>query len=278
MVNRAPGRTYDAAVNVSRPASVSPWNFEVEDEVAIASYHRPPRNLMRFGDMEQLRPWLESVAANPGIGAVMVRSDLAGYFIAHADLEDLVALGEGRPASGDPRIWYRTLRFIEEMPQPVVAAIDGQAWGGGFELALACAMRLATEVSSFRFLEVDLGLMPGAGGVQRVTRIAGAGRAADLVLNGAAVTAADALTMGLVSTVLPEQGFDSAARQWCGRLAAKPRRALFAAKKALVAGLYAGYDEALRNDGRTFATLMADPEALELERATIERYRIEPPR
>jgi enoyl-CoA hydratase/carnithine racemase len=245
--------------------------------VALASYHRPPRNLMTFSDMEQLRPWLESVAANPAIGSVMLTSSLAGYFVAHADLEDLVALGEGREASGDPRIWYRTLRFIEEMPQPVVAAINGQAWGGGFELALACTLRLATPAASFRFLEVDLGLMPGAGGVQRATRIAGSGRAADLVLNGSTVTAADALAMGLVTAILPKRGFEPAAREWCARLAAKPRRALFAAKKALVAGLYAGYDEALRNDGRTFATLMVDPEALDLERATIERYRTEPP-
>lgn len=278
MVNRAPGRSYDAAVNGPGATPAGPWKFQVEGAVAIATYHRPPRNLMTFGDMEQLRPWLESIAADPGVGAVMLSSGLAGYFVAHADLEELVALGEGRPASGDPRSWYRTLRFIEEMPQPVVAAINGQAWGGGFELALACALRLATSVASFRFLEVDLGLMPGAGGVQRATRIAGAGRAADLVLNGSAVTAADALAMGLVTAILPKRGFEPAAREWCARLAAKPRRALFAAKKALVAGLYAGYDEALRNDGRMFATLMADPEALDLERATIERYRTELPR
>jgi enoyl-CoA hydratase/carnithine racemase len=68
-----------------------------------------------------------------------------------------------------------------------------------------------------------------------------------------------------------------AAQDWCGRLAAKPRRAVFAAKKALVAGLYAGYDDALREDGRSFAALMTDREAVDLERATIDRYRTEPP-
>jgi enoyl-CoA hydratase/carnithine racemase len=254
-----------------------PWRFEVERGVAIARYRRPPRNLMTFADMEQLRPWLESIAANKDIGVVMLASGTPGYFVGHADLEDLVALGEGRPASGDPRIWYRTLRFIEEMPQPVVAAINGQAWGGGFELALACTLRVVSPSATFRFLEVELGLMPGAGGVQRASRLLGPGRAADLVLNGSTLAAEDARPLGLVNAMLSSGNFEVAAQDWCGRLAAKPRRAVFAAKKALVAGLYAGYDDALREDGRSFAALMTDREAVDLERATIDRYRTEPP-
>src|ERR1700694_3926116 len=76
-VNRAPGRTYDAAVSVTGATPAGPWKFEIEGAVALASYHRPPRNLMTFGDMEQLRPWLESVAANPAIGSVMLTSGVA---------------------------------------------------------------------------------------------------------------------------------------------------------------------------------------------------------
>jgi enoyl-CoA hydratase/carnithine racemase len=254
------------------------WRFEVHGQVAIARYQRPPRNLMTFKDMEVLRLWLDSIAAKLEIGVVMLASGTPRYFVAHADLDDLVALGEGRPASGDPRIWYRTLRFIEEMPQPVVAAVNGQAWGGGFELALACTLRLASASATFRFLEVELGLMPGAGGVQRASRQLGPGRAADLVLNGSLLAAHEALALGLVNAILPSEGFEIAAREWCGRLAAKPRRAVVAAKKALVAALYAGYDEALREDGRSFAALMTDRQAVDLERKTIERYRIEPPR
>jgi len=264
-------------VSVAGPSDQGRWAFSLDGAVAIASYDRPPRNLMTFAAMAQLRTWLDSVAADPAVAVVMLTSQLPGYFIAHADLEDLVALGVGRAASGDPRIWYRTLRFIEEMPQPVVAAVNGQAWGGGLELSLACTFRLAALAASFCFLEVDLGLIPGAGGVQRARALVGPGRAADLVLNCPVVPAAEALAMGLVTATLPDDGFDSAAGEWCGRLAAKPRKALFAAKQALVAGLYGGHDEALRQDGRTFATLMVDPQAIELERANIERYRIAPP-
>jgi enoyl-CoA hydratase/carnithine racemase len=257
-------------------AGLGRWDFEVNGSVAIASFSRPPRNLMTFAAMEQLRPWLESIAADSGVAVVMLTSRVPGYFIAHADLEDLVALGEGRPASGDARIWYRTLRLVEQMPQPVVAAVNGQAWGGGFELSLACTFRLAAESASFCFLEVDLGLVPGAGGIQRARHLVGPGRAADLILNCPVVPAADALREGLVTATLPDAGFDTAAREWCARLAAKPRKALLTAKQALVAGLYSGYDEALRQDGRTFGSLMVDPETIAIERATIERYRTEP--
>lgn len=253
------------------------WEFTVEDGVAVAAYSRPPRNLMPFAAMEELRPWLEATAADDAAGVVMITSRLPRYFVAHADLHDLVELGEGRPASGDPRIWYRTLRLIEEMPQPVVAAVNGQAWGGGLELSLACTFRLAAESASFSFLEVDLGLMPGAGGIQRALRLLGPGRAADLVLTGRVVGAEEALAMGLVTQTLPHQGFDQAALEWCRALARKPRLAVFAAKRALVAGIYGSYDEALREDGRTFARLMVDPEAIALERATIERYEREAP-
>ena len=257
------------------PDELGRWDFETTSRVAVATFRRPPRNLMPFAGMERLRSWLLTIAEDPGVAVVMLTGGIPGYFVAHADLEDLVALGEGREASGDARVWYRTLRLIEEMPQPVVAAVNGQAWGGGFELSLACLFRLAAHSASFCFLEVDLGLMPGAGGVQRAQRLLGPGRAADLVLNGPVVPAIDALAMGAVTAVLRDEDFDAAARDWCQRLAAKPRPSLVAAKKALMAGLYAAYDEALREDGRRFAALMDDPHTLELERAVIERYRRE---
>ena len=90
------------------------------------------------------------------------------------------------------------------MPQPVVAAIDGQAWGGGCELSLACTLRVASERAHFGQPEVAVGIIPGAGGTQRLPRLVGAGRAAELVLSARIIDAAEALRIGLVEAVLPD--------------------------------------------------------------------------
>ena len=91
------------------------------------------------------------------------------------------------------------------MPQPVVAAVDGQAWGGGCELSLACTLRVASERAHFGQPEVAVGIIPGAGGTQRLPRLVGAGRAAELVLSARIIDAPEALRIGLVEAVLPDR-------------------------------------------------------------------------
>ena len=126
--------------------------------------------------------------------------------------------------------------MLESMPQPVVAAVDGQAWGGGCELSLACTLRVASERAHFGQPEVAVGIIPGAGGTQRLPRLVGAGRAAELVLSARIIDAAEALRIGLVEAVLPTDGFVDAVLEWVQPMATKPRPALFAAKRAVIEG------------------------------------------
>ncbi len=253
--------------------SDSPWELRTADRVAVVTFRRPPRNFMSFDDMGKLLDLLRAVAEDVGVDVVVLTSGVPGYFVAHADLEDVVALGTGGPASGDPHAWYHTLRLIETMPQPVVAAVNGQAWGGGCELCLACSIRIASESAHFGQPEVKLGLVPGAGGTQRLARLIGLSRAADLVLSGRAISSAEALATGLVSAILPDEGFTEAAVAWArARLAAQPRAALVAAKRALIEGSRLAFEDGLRLEGRLFATLMTDPETIALTRAALARY------
>jgi enoyl-CoA hydratase/carnithine racemase len=138
------------------------------------------------------------------------------------------------------------------MPQPVVAAVNGQAWGGGCELALACTMRVAAASAHFSQPEVTVGIIPGAGGTQRLPRVVGPGRAAELILSGRAIGADEAARIGLVEAVLPDDRFLEHVLDWVRPIADKPRHAVVAAKRAIVEGMELPLRDGLRVEGRLF--------------------------
>jgi enoyl-CoA hydratase len=248
------------------------WKVDQHGAVAVATFVRPPRNFMSFAAMGELGALLGELAERDDISVVVLTGGVPGYFVAHADLDDLGRLAQGQPTDGDPRSWGQTLALIESMPQPVVAALNGQTWGGGCELALACTMRVAAKSAHLAQPEVNVGIIPGAGGTQRLPRLVGAGRAADLILSGRVVEAAEALRIGLVEAVLPDKHFLDEVLEWVAPIAAKPRRALVAAKRALVDGLRAPFDEGLRIEGRLFIECQLGSDAARLQAAALQRY------
>src|SRR5688572_20485986 len=169
---------------------------------------------MSFAAMSELEKTLDGLAADESVSIVVLTGGVPGYFVAHADLDDLTKIGKGEPVEGDPGSWGRTLTLIESMAQPVIAAINGQAWGGGCELALACTIRLAAASAHLGQPEVNVGIIPGAGGTQRLPRLIGPGRAADLILSGRIVQAEEAREIGLVNAVLPDDAFLDHVLEW----------------------------------------------------------------
>lgn len=253
------------------------WTLEHHGVVAVATFRRPPRNFMSFVALEELEALLGELTKRDDVSAVVVTGGTPGYFAAHADLDDLVRLGRGQPVEGDPLTWHRTLGLIESMPQPVIAAVNGQAWGGGCELALACTLRLASRSAHFSQPEVALGIIPGAGGTQRLPRLVGPGKAAAMVLTGRVLSAEAAFDLGLVEAVLPDDDFLAHVLEWLEPLATKPRSALVAAKRAMVEGLALPLEEGLRVEGRLFVECQTGEEALTLETAMLARYDMTPP-
>jgi enoyl-CoA hydratase/carnithine racemase len=249
------------------------WTLDHHGAVALATFRRPPRNLMSMAAMSELEALVEGVATDPAVSVLVLTGGLAGFFVAHADTEDLARLGRGEPIEGDPGAWGRTLARLESMDAPVVAAINGQAWGGGCELAQACTLRVAAESAHLGQPEILVGIIPGAGGTQRLPRLVGPGRAADLVLSGRVVDAQEALRIGLVEAVRPDEGFLEHALAYAQGLAVRPRRALVAAKRALIDGLRLPLDEGLRLEGRLSVECQTSPEAVSLEEQLNRRYR-----
>jgi enoyl-CoA hydratase len=253
------------------------WTVERRDRIALAVFRRPPRNFMSFAAMGELEGLLDELAAHDDVHVVVLTGGVPGYFVAHADLEDLSRLGRGEAVEGDPLSWGRALARIESMPQPVVAAVNGQAWGGGCELSLACTLRVAARSAHLGQPEVNVGIIPGAGGTQRLPRLVGPGRAAELILSGRVIGADEALAIGLVEKVLPDEGFVDAVQEWVAPIAAKPRPALAAAKRAMVEGLRRPFEDGLRLEGRLFVECQAGAEAVALEEQALRRYDEAPP-
>jgi enoyl-CoA hydratase len=249
------------------------WRLTRYDAIAVATFDRPPRNFMSFAAMGELESVLTDLATDDRVNVVALTGGVPGYFVAHADLDDLTKLATGQPTEGDPGAWSRTLRLIEDMPQPVVAAINGQAWGGGCELSLACTLRVAAASAHLGQPEVNVGIIPGAGGTQRLPRLVGAGRAADLILSGRVVAADEALRIGLVEAVLPDNGFVDHVVDWLAPIAAKPRFAVAAAKKAIVQGLRMPFADGLRLEGQLFIECQTNAAAIQLEHDALTRYR-----
>ncbi len=241
---------------------MSHWHLDLRDRVAVLTFDRPPNNWMSIAAMTELVAHLEDLAARTDeASVVMLTGGVDGYFIAHADLDDLAKLAAGEPLDGDLGAWSRALHLLETMPQPTVAAIDGQAWGGGCETALACTMRIASERAHLGQPEISIGIIPGAGGTQRLPRLVGSAIGAELCLTGRVIDAAEAHRIGLVNTVLPIDGFVDAAVDWCRQIARHNPSAVFAARRAVVDGLKGSLEDGLALEGTLFLELNASDEA-----------------
>jgi enoyl-CoA hydratase/carnithine racemase len=203
--------------------------LEVRDRVGTIRLDRPPANAINAQVSNELLAAALEGGARDDVAALVVWGG-PKIFAAGADIKEMAAFGphDVRPvvsALGD------ALVVLEELPKVVVAAIEGYALGGGCELALACDLRIASPRSQFGQSEIKLGIIPGAGGTQRLPRLVGRSRARDLIYSGRIVPAEEALAIGLVDRLEPDPY--AAAFEQAARFAQGPTRALAAAKEAL---------------------------------------------
>lgn len=254
------------------------WSAERNGRAVTLRFARPPRNFLNFAAMEELHDALAALADDQTVDIIALASALPGCFVAHADLEELVALSSGGPVSGRPSIWHKTLQLMAEIPQVVIAAVDGQAWGGGFELLLACSIVVASPRAHFAFPETALGLIPGAGGTVRATALLGPQRAAELILTSRVVDGREALELGFVQVLLDGAPFAVAFDAWLATLLTKPGAALRAAKRSIEFALHTDdRSAALRNEGRLFADLQSDSDTVARQRRALARYAVSDP-
>jgi len=229
--------------------------LEVENGVGTIRLDRPPMNALNIQVQEDLRAAAARAAEDVGVRAVVVYGG-EKVFAAGADIKEMAGMGYAAMAA---RATALTSAFdaVARIPKPVVAAVTGYALGGGCELALACDWRVVAQDAKLGQPEIKLGVIPGAGGTQRLARLVGPARAKDIVMSGRFVEAAEALAIGLADTVVPAADVYAAARTIAERYVHGPALALRAAKLAIDGGLELDLASGLAWESQLFAALFA---------------------
>lgn len=251
---------------------------ETRDGIARVTLNRPDKlNALSQAALGELEACFKRLQDDDGVRAVIITGAGERAFAAGADVAELAELAEGGAHSGSEAVkrGQRVFRLIENLGKPVIAAVRGYALGGGCELAMACALRIASESAKFGQPEVKLGLIPGYGGSQRLARLVGKGRALEMILSGEPVTAEEALRMGLVNHVVPDAEVNSAAEALARKIIANAPGALKLSLEAVNHGLECSQREGENLEAALFGQCCATQDMKEGTRAFLEKR---PPR
>jgi enoyl-CoA hydratase/carnithine racemase len=232
---------------------------EADQAVATIRLNRPPMNALSSGVQADLAAAAAQVTDDPSIRAVVVYGG-EKLFAAGADIKEMSERSYAQMISDSKRL-QDALNAVAAIPMPVIAAVTGYALGGGLELALCADFRVFGESAQVGQPEILLGLIPGAGGTQRLPRLIGPAKAKDLIFTGRFVRAAEALAIGLADRVVPDDRVHAAAHEMAAGYASGPAIALAAAKQAIDAGLETDLATGLGIERAGFTGLFATEDA-----------------
>ena len=239
-----------------------------EDGVVLVRINRPEaRNALNLATREALAAAFEGLQDDPSVRAIVL-TGIEQAFAAGADLKEFIDAGAVEMLR---RRAERYWNAVARTPQPVIAAINGYALGGGLELAMCCDVIIAGESAQLGQPEVRVGIMPGAGGTQRLTRAVGKFHAMRLCLTGRPISATEAYQIGLVSQVVPDAEVVAAALAMARDLAQLPPLALLQVKEAILAGQDASLEAALALERKACQLLFASADKREGMQAFFEK-------
>ncbi len=253
-----------------RPAAAKYEEIEVRREPPIGwiVLNRPHRlNAISPKMIEELEDAIADLSADRSVRVVVITGAGGRAFSAGADItafSEILSTESKVPVAFTFSVRFNELlRRIERAPKPVVAAIDGYALGGGLELALACDFRIASDRSEVGQPEIRLGLIPGGGATQRLTRLIGPSKAKQVIFFGDRIRADEALRLGILDRVVPAESFEREVREFAMKLAELPPIALAAAKEAINTALNVSIDDGLRYESSLFAHLFSTKDLAE---------------
>ncbi len=245
---------------------------EVRGKVGLIRLHRPKAlNALNRTLMGELVAALQTFDADPNIGAMVITGSERA-FAAGADIKEMA---EATPVDMLNREYIELFDRIREIKKPIIAAVSGYALGGGFELAMTCDMIVASETAKFGQPEINLGIIPGAGGTQRLTRTVGKYLAMEMVLNNRTLSAEEAARFGLVNRVVPPERYLDEALELAQQIAERAPVAVRIAKEAVNKALETSLTEGLAYERRVFYLLFATEDQKEGMRAFIEKRKPE---
>jgi enoyl-CoA hydratase/carnithine racemase len=245
------------------------WSVVQDGGVVVATYTHPPMNYFCAEASAELgaliREW-----RSPRVRAVVLTGGIEGRFITHYSVEELLALAEDREAlraigTSLNHGYHEMLRALRDLPVPVIAAMNGDTMGGGFELSLSCDIRIAAAGDHrFGLPEVSLGILPGGCGTQRLSRLIGAGRAIDFILRGRILRPEEALAQGLVHELAPDAA--ERAREVAAGLVSLSPLAIAEIKRAVYQGSEIHLEGGLEIEADAFLRTLLSERAVEAMR------------
>ncbi len=248
---------------------------EVKDRIARVTVSRPEKlnalNRATLGDLDRL---FVGFRDDPAVGAVILTGAGQKAFIAGADIGELA---RQTPVEGREYALYGqgVLSRVETLGKPVLAAINGFALGGGCEMALACTLRIASSTARLGQPEVNLGIIPGYGGTQRLARLVGRGRAQEMILTGEMIDAAEAHRIGLVNRVVPAEELIARTEELARTILSRGPLAIRYALEAIHRGLTMPREEGLAFEATLFGVLCASEDMREGTSAFLEKRKPE---
>jgi enoyl-CoA hydratase len=248
---------------------------ERESGVAVLTVQRPQRlNALDASTLDEIRQAVLDFQQDSSIRCVIVTGGGDKAFVAGADINEFAHL---TPEGGRQRALrgQRVFDLIEHLGKPVIAAVNGFALGGGCELAMACTLRVAADTARFGQPEINLGLIPGFAGTQRLARLVGKSKAMELILTGNPISASEALEIGLISRVVPAADLTSHTRALAAELAMKPPIALRYAMEAVNKGLEMPFAEACDLEAALFGMVTATEDMKEGTAAFLQKRKAE---
>ncbi|MFN3763143.1 MAG: enoyl-CoA hydratase-related protein [Anaerolineae bacterium] len=255
------------------------WQYirtEIEDRIATLTIDHPPVNSFTRQVVTELEEAIDELLANDEVKAIVITGGGTNVFVAGADIPEIKASLEqpGEDFSSAREFLEKGQQLflkIERATKPIIAAINGFCLGGGLELAMACHMRVCSDRARLGQPEINLGIIPGWGGTQRLPRIVGKGKAIELILTGDMITAQEAYRLNLVNKVVPAGAVLKEARDLARKIVSKSKFPIAAALRAIDQGTALPIEEGLRVEAEQFVSLAATEDVREGINAFLEK-------
>ncbi|MEA3342328.1 MAG: enoyl-CoA hydratase-related protein [Chloroflexota bacterium] len=247
---------------------------EIKDKVAVLTIDHPPVNSFNAQVVTELEQAVDELSTDDEVKAIIITGGGAKAFVAGADIPEIKEQLESAGAAGLVEFaerGHRAFLKIERSPKPIIAAINGFCLGGGMELAMSCHMRICSDKARLGQPEINLGIIPGWGGTQRLPRLTNKGKAIELILTGDMITAQEAYRLGLVNKVVEHDTVLEEARGLAQKIASKSSIPIAAALRAIAEGLEATIEEGLKVEAREFGQLASSEDAREGVSAFLEK-------
>ncbi len=246
-------------------------NYAVEDRIAIITIDHPPVNAFNAQTVQDLSAALDMALEDEAVKVIIITGAGQLAFVAGADINEINSIKDADHAMGLARAGQEALNKIERAKKPVIAAINGVCLGGGLEMAMACHMRVAGDRARIGQPEINLGIIPGWGGTQRLPRIVGPSKAAEMILTGDPITAQEAYRLGLVNKVVPMGDVLKEAKGLARKIASKSAVAIACAMDAIERGRHHPLAEALEVEIEQFGAISKSDDMKEGVQAFLQK-------